>query len=1048
MSSSEQEFLLSASSDYQSTATTTKDEENDEEDNGAPKVVRPSSNRRLHNATTTTIEYVDHFSLQAPSDAIRFRGTAVRVFANGTQQFQMVQQQQKQQQQQEQQQPPQQPHSNDKATPRTTLKAKITSDGSAGLSMIRGLYTLVAILMLGFLLIFAIQVLLFLFVSLVMQGGLSSKQSLNWFHLLGTILSAPIFVHGLSSVLTMATEFVIDTWQGHDFFRSVLLRISSVVIDWTSFWFFLGIPLVVLLYQLLWTGAEHWWVPTALTWFGCILVSFGTFCIVVTYFEIWGALEMLSHHPDFQEQFTIRHDLGRLLKRAIYLRQLYTYSGVRHKTFYIEGAQTLFSPNRSYGEPRDGGGSSSSRSSGRGLADDEFVQESMSWYTHLTLRGASNQRLFQRYDIPKRQFHVEDALDRTVYVTDSTWNLEKLFCQRSSARSVLVVNGSSRVTPGQLGSSLACAVLGQVVRILLVTGFVKWAANLNGLVTVVVIVLCTFVQRAAFYKIYVLWDAYRDTRRRQLQRAAQRQQRQQGQGQREEQEEEREEQQEREEREEDQGVSEVIFQITETHRLTRPTDNAVWILFGLEVVFLFVFPLWMLFDVGNKPIAILFAIFGLFSSLRHYFNVPVVLSELGSLDLLDGEFIRTRRPTSTSSTAAVAEEDEASRQQDMALQDWREKNRLSKIVAHISQGARRDAWVAVIGTLLLMFLFLFLSAFSSGSNNGSASTPDNLLPDFRYLPQEGTFQYPTCAMTTEFAIPGGSNGTALADYAYLASIAYVAPESMPDMLNAWFGPNKATDRVDFVTKYRASDPAQQKSAVHYKLIQFADNPDFAVVTIRGTSNGWDMISDAQLWSAAYLAQMVRALLPMGEVWNPILEELVAMIGILQTSSLREVAFYVQTSEFVKYLKSQKAFATLRVTGHSLGGGLAMITGAQTHTPAIGLSGPNAIISRQTLFPPVTVEELNKYTFNIIPDRDPVPQIDDPAKNVQHISCLAAANNFVDCHTSLRSLCDIQYTCGSLHRPTLCECAMLYGYPEPDPTGNRTFAEACGHLKKK
>ena len=89
-----------------------------------------------------------------------------------------------------------------------------------------------------------------------------------------------------------------------------------------------------------------------------------------------------------------------------------------------------------------------------------------------------------------------------------------------------------------------------------------------------------------------------------------------------------------------------------------------------------------------------------------------------------------------------------------------------------------------------------------------------------------------------------------------------------------------------------------------------------------------------------------------------------------------------------------------------------------------------------------VENLDKYTFNIIPDRDPVPAIDDPAKNFQKIHCLASPNNFVDCHTSTRSLCEIQYTCGSGNRPTLCDCALYFGYPEPEAIGDRTFAEAC------
>jgi len=275
------------------------------------------------------------------------------------------------------------------------------------------------------------------------------------------------------------------------------------------------------------------------------------------------------------------------------------------------------------------------------------------------------------------------------------------------------------------------------------------------------------------------------------------------------------------------GRSETMYQVTETHRLTRPTEKLCWILFGCELFLLFFFPLWMLLDVGNRAIAILFAILGSFSACRHYFSVPVVLTELGSLDLLDGKFIRGA--AEDRDPVAVKEE------------DWREKNRLSKIVAHISQGSRRDTWISVIGAFVLIFLFLFLSAFGRGSNSGAEADTSNLISDFRYPGVDG-IHYPTCSLTSDFALPS-SNETALADYAYIAGIAYTAPESMPDVLNKWFGEGVAVDQNDFVAKYR--ETLTSDSAVHYKLITFPSNPEFAIVSIRGTNNGWDMISDAR-----------------------------------------------------------------------------------------------------------------------------------------------------------------------------------------------------------
>lgn len=109
---------------------------------------------------------------------------------------------------------------------------------------------------------------------------------------------------------------------------------------------------------------------------------------------------------------------------------------------------------------------------------------------------------------------------------------------------------------------------------------------------------------------------------------------------------------------------------------------------------------------------------------------------------------------------------------------------------------------------------------------------------------------------------------------------------------------------------------------------------------------------------------------------------------------------------------------------ALGGGLAMITAAQNEIPGIGVSGPNNMISRKTFNPPISVEALNMYTFNIVPDRDPVPRIDDLAQNYQRVQCRAPANRPVDCHYSKRTLCEILLTCGSSsERPIPCYCVV-------------------------
>lgn len=305
-------------------------------------------------------------------------------------------------------------------------------------------------------------------------------------------------------------------------------------------------------------------------------------------------------------------------------------------------------------------------------------------------------------------------------------------------------------------------------------------------------------------------------------------------------------------------------------------------------------------------------------------------------------------------------------------------------------------------------------------------------------------RYPTCNFGKGLE---DSPSRLMADYAYLAGLAYRNNDITQSELDQWFvnlNGTTAQDNPDIVEEFRSRTQSID-SAVSYKLLTFSDESTgsvFAIVSIRGTTNAWDMLADAQLWSAAACMQMLRAILPLGEMWTPIIHNLINAIHFLQSASLERVSFYKQTAAFVRELQQSGQYENVQVTGHSLGGGLALITGAQTGAPAVGLSAPNAMLSRDT-FGDVTVDKLNKKTFNIIPDRDPVARIDDVADLFQRISCKAPANAFVDCHFALRSLCEILHTCGTQGRPALCECVTNFGYPEPESVDGSDFKTACG-----
>jgi lipase ATG15 len=215
-----------------------------------------------------------------------------------------------------------------------------------------------------------------------------------------------------------------------------------------------------------------------------------------------------------------------------------------------------------------------------------------------------------------------------------------------------------------------------------------------------------------------------------------------------------------------------------------------------------------------------------------------------------------------------------------------------------------------------------------------------------------------------------------------------------------------------------------RAHVDYHLISFPGR--FAVISVRGSTTPWEWLTDAQLWSGAAVSGFIRSFLPFGAIWTPIIDNLLKAISIVESESLDKVSLYQQTTSFVEVLEQSGNYDKLHITGHSLGGGIALITGAQTRIPAIAMSGPNAMLSRKTFDPEITPEAINEFLFNVIPERDIIPRIDDVGMLSQNIKCRANKNDLWGCHSSIRTLCEISYTCGSFTRPPLCDCATKYG----------------------
>ena len=264
---------------------------------------------------------------------------------------------------------------------------------------------------------------------------------------------------------------------------------------------------------------------------------------------------------------------------------------------------------------------------------------------------------------------------------------------------------------------------------------------------------------------------------------------------------------------------------------------------------------------------------------------------------------------------------------------------------------------------------------------------------------------------------------------------------MQDSLDEWFGPGVAKIDIETIVDFRKSTAGGQ-AAVNYQIVDFGD--DLAVIVVRGSVTSWEWLTDAQLWSAVAVIQVIQEIIPAGIIFNPVLSGVLRAMSVVQSSELEQVALYKQTTALVQFMRDEGYTGNIHITGHSLGGGIALITGAQEGIPAVAISGPNNMFSRQTFDPPLDPDVINSMLFNVIPERDIVPRVDKPGLLVQHVACRAPTGSVFGCHSLLRTICEILYKCGSYDRPPPCACAVNYGYPEATSIGgNQTFSDVCG-----
>ena len=99
---------------------------------------------------------------------------------------------------------------------------------------------------------------------------------------------------------------------------------------------------------------------------------------------------------------------------------------------------------------------------------------------------------------------------------------------------------------------------------------------------------------------------------------------------------------------------------------------------------------------------------------------------------------------------------------------------------------------------------------------------------------------------------------------------------------------------------------------------------------------------------------------------------------------------------------------LLVIGHSLGGGVAKISGIKAGVKSVAFNSPGLLFSAQRL--DLRTNDINAGVVNIRSETDAISAIDSLGGVVQTIKCFEANGDWVSCHSVINQAAELQAAC--------------------------------------
>lgn len=394
----------------------------------------------------------DHFSLKSSSSRVQFRAGNVYIHNQGDSQYILEEHAAE--------------NDDTTSTPRNSDQRYITvkraNTSSLGETLVRATYTAIAVFVGANIFIFSMGLLLFLFSHLAVQ--MQDVDASKIYDFCGTFLALPILVDGLTHLLVLTSGFVMDVYSGHSLLR--LFGWDSVVIGWTTFMAFAGVPLAALIGSLM-VQSERIVEITLVSSFVSVVVFFIVFATIVCLQLVKSSLDLVQ---EFQGGST---DLSLLvkIKRAIWITARSRLSGKQQNLYVyecdsVDGEKEL--PPQSNHQSR------------------VYMSHGKLWL-RLSQHSITN-CLFEKLECPQRRLTRSELSGTLLFLTKDNWGLERVFCRNREQSSVVLVGGIAAMTKGQTRSSSVFFFMSNIIYVLLLAAILTWYDTLL-IVTMAAIVI-------------------------------------------------------------------------------------------------------------------------------------------------------------------------------------------------------------------------------------------------------------------------------------------------------------------------------------------------------------------------------------------------------------------------------------------------------------------------------------------------------------------------------------------------------------------------------